>query len=107
MRTLSYGMKTIGIFFVVTLAVFLLWGLCAFLIWRIFDSLALSDNFYVAIEALSTALAVATVFGAGYFAIQELSESSKTRYMEIADKLFNELNSEENIQARKLVYQYG
>jgi hypothetical protein len=59
----------------------------------------------VAIEALSTALAVATVFGAGYFAIQELSESSKTRYMEIADKLFNELNSEENIKARKTVYQ--
>ena len=100
-------MKTIGVFIAVTLVVFLLWILGTFLIWRIFDSLALSDNLFVAIEALSTALAVATVFGAGYFAIQELSESSKTRYMEIADKLFNELNSEENIQARKIVYQLG
>ena len=27
--------------------------------------------------------------------------------MEIADKLFNELNSEENIEARKIVYQLG
>ena len=107
MKTLEYGMKTIGVFIVITLAVFLLWVFSSFLIWRIFDSLTLSDNLYVAIEALSTALAVATVFGAGYFAIQELSESSKTRYMEIADKLFNELNSEENIEARKIVYQLG
>jgi hypothetical protein len=107
MKTLEYGMKTIGVFIAVTLVVFLLWMLGTFLIWRIFDSLALSDNLFVAIEALSTALAVATVFGAGYFAIQELSESSKTRYMEIADKLFIELNSQENIKARKTVYQLG
>ena len=107
MKTLNDGIKTIGIFIIVTLVVFLLWVISAFLIWRLFDSLALSDNIYVAIEALSTALAVGTVFGAGYFAIQELSESSKTRYMEIADKLFIELNSQENIQARKTVYQLG
>ncbi|MFL7868779.1 MAG: DUF4760 domain-containing protein [Anaerolineales bacterium] len=105
MKTLEYGIKTIGVFFIVTLVVFLIWIFSIFFISRIFDLLALSDNLYVAIEALSTALAVATVFGAGYFAIQELSESSKTRYMEIADKLFNELNSEENIKARKTVYQ--
>jgi hypothetical protein len=107
MKTLEYGIRTIGVFIVVTLVVFLLWVFGIYLIWRLFDSLAVSDNLFVAIEALSTALAVATVFGAGYFAIQELSESSKTRYMEIADKLFNELNSEENIQARKIVYQLG
>ena len=105
MKTLNNGVKTIGIFFIVTLVVFLIWIFGSYLISRIFDLLALSDNLYVAIEALSTALAVATVFGAGYFAVQELSESSKTRYMEIADKLFNELNSEENIKARKTVYQ--
>jgi hypothetical protein len=107
MKLLEYGMKTIGVFIVVTLAVFLLWVFGIYLFLRIFDSPAFSDNVFVAIEALSTALAVATVFGAGYFAIQELSESSKTRYMEIADKLFNELNSEENIEARKIVYQLG
>ena len=107
MKTLKYGMKTLGVFIVVSLVVFLLWVFGISLIWRLIDSLALSGNLFVAIEALSTALAVATVFGAGYFAIQELSEVSKTRYMEIADKLFIELNSEENIEARKIVYQLG
>ena len=107
MKTLTSGMKTLGVFIVVTLVVFLLWVSGISLIWRLIGSFALSDNLFVAVEALSTALAVATVFGAGYFAIQELSEASKTRYMEIADKLFNELNSEENINARKIVYQLG
>ena len=104
MKLLEYGMKTIGVFIVVTLAVFLLWVFGIYLFLRIFDSPAFSDNVFVAIEALSTALAVATVFGAGYFAIQELSESSKTRYMEIADKLFNELNSEENTGTSFFIY---
>jgi len=104
MKILQSGMKTLGVFVIVTLAVFLLWIIGISLIWRVFDAFALSDNLLVAIEALSTALAVATVFGAGYFAIQELSEASKTRYMEIADKLFNELNSLDNMEARKIVY---
>jgi hypothetical protein len=75
-----------------------------FLVNYIFETFGLSSTLLAAIEALSTALAVATVFGAGYFAVQELSEASKSRYLEISDKLFNELNSKENIEARRIVY---
>lgn len=57
------------------------------------------------IEALSTALAAAAVFGAGYIAYRELSEVANSRYMDIADRLFDELNSPENIEARRRIFQ--
>ncbi len=104
METFISVVKTLFIFALLTLVAFLSLIL---LVNIVFESFHLSNNLLVAIEALSTALAVATVFGAGYFAVQELSEASKTRYMEISDKLFNELNSIENIEARRTVYRLG
>jgi len=104
METFISVVKTLLIFALLTMVAFFLLIL---LVNIVFESFGLSNNLLVAIEALSTALAVATVFGAGYFAVQELSEASKTRYMEISDKLFNELNSIENIDARRTVYRLG
>lgn len=57
------------------------------------------------IEAISTAVAAAAVFGAGYIAYQELSEVANSRHMDIADRLFGELNSEKNIEARRRIFQ--
>ncbi|HSB02867.1 MAG TPA: DUF4760 domain-containing protein [Anaerolineales bacterium] len=57
------------------------------------------------IESLSTAVAAAAVFGAGFIAYRELSEVANSRYMDIADRLFEELNSAENIEARRRVFQ--
>ncbi len=57
------------------------------------------------LESISTAVGAAAVFGAAYIAYQELSEVANTRYMDIADRLFGELNSHENIEARKRIFQ--
>ena len=64
-----------------------------------------NDNLMGTIEALSTAVGAAAVFGAGYIAYQELSEMANTRYMDIADRLFGELNSPENVEARRHIFQ--
>ena len=63
------------------------------------------DNLIGTIEAVSTAVGAAAVFGAGYIAYQELSEAANTRYMDIADRLFGELNSPENVAARRRIFQ--
>jgi hypothetical protein len=63
------------------------------------------DNLIGTIEAISTAVGAAAVFGAGYIAYQELSEAANTRYMDIADRLFGELNSPENVAARRRIFQ--
>lgn len=68
----------------------------------IFASYFLKDY---SLESISTAVAAAAVFGAAYIAYQELSEVANTRYMDIADRLFSELNSPENIAARRRIFQ--
>ena len=72
------------------------------LIWDYFDG---GDNLTGRLESVSTVVAAAAVFGAAYFAYQELSEIANTRYMDIADRLFGELNSPENIEARRRIFQ--
>ena len=57
------------------------------------------------LESISSAVAAAAVFGAAYFAYQELKEIANTRYMDIADRLFGELNSPENVAARRRIFQ--
>ncbi|MGB7874193.1 MAG: DUF4760 domain-containing protein [Anaerolineales bacterium] len=57
------------------------------------------------LESISTAVAAAAVFGAAYIAYQELQEVANTRYMDIADRLFGELNSPENVEARRHIFQ--
>jgi hypothetical protein len=57
------------------------------------------------LESISTALGAAAVFGAAYFAYQELEEVSKARHIDVADRLFEELNSKASIQARRRVFE--
>ena len=45
------------------------------------------------------------MLGAAFVASRELSELASARHLEVADKLFSELNSAENIAARRWVYQ--
>ena len=72
------------------------------ILWNNFSG---ADNLTGTLEAISTAVAAAAVFGAAYIAYQELSEVANTRYMDIADRLFGELNSPENIAARRRIFQ--
>ena len=71
----------------------------------IWDYFSIDKNFTGILEAISTAVTAAAVFGAAYFAYQELSEVANTRYMDIADRLFADLNLPENIEARRCIFQ--
>ncbi len=72
----------------------------------LFALILISNSFNnISLESISTAVAAAAVFGAAYFAYQELSEVANTRYMDIADRLFGELNSPDNIEARRHIFQ--
>lgn len=53
---------------------------------------------------VSQALTSATIAVGGFVAYRELAESEKSRHIDIADRLFDELNSQDNIAARKWVY---
>lgn len=105
MNSKHSGILTLLLVILITVIVFVGWIGFVFFIWSALKLSGISSNLAVLIEALSTALATATVIGAGIIAYRQLSEMSKSRYMEVADRLFVELNSKDNIAARRIVYQ--
>jgi len=64
-----------------------------------------NPDYWAMTEALSTAVATVVVIGAGLIAYKELSEVANSRHIEVADKLFQELNSPANIEARRWVFE--
>jgi len=105
MNTKWSGLITLGLFIAITVIGFIAWVFGLFLFWLILRTIGLSTDLWLMIEALSTAVAASAVFTAGFIAYRELSEIVKSRYIEVADRLFNELNSSENIVARRWLFQ--
>jgi hypothetical protein len=83
-----------------------LWLAGLFLLWLLLQALGVEASFWTMTEALSTAVAAAAVLGAGFVAYRELNEVSSSRHMEVADKLFEELNAPECIEARRWVFRH-
>jgi len=101
----SPGILTLALFLVITLLGFIVWVFSLSLLWLLLHVLRVNVDLIAMIEALSTAMAAAAVFGAGFIAYRELSEVANSRYLEIADRLFDELNSSDNIEARRRIFQ--
>jgi len=99
------GIVTLAIFFSITIVGFFLWIMALVVLWLLLHFLNFTFDLMAMIEAFSTAVAAAAVFGAGFIAYRELSEVANSRHLEIADRLFDELNSSENIEARRRVFQ--
>lgn len=100
------GRLTLIVIVASTVIGFFLWLTGLFSLWLFLRTVGISVNFWAMTEALSTAVAAAAVLGAGFVAYRELAEIASSRYMEVADRLFNELNSPENIEARRWIFQH-
>ncbi len=99
------GRLTFILIMAITLGGFFLWLCWLFFLWLFLQVWGASVDFWAMTEALSTAVAAAAVLGAGFVAYRELSEVASSRHMGVADRLFEELNSPENIKARRWVFQ--
>lgn len=99
------GIKIIVLSLAITISVFVILISVNFFILFFLRIFGLKMDLWAMIESLSTAIAASAVFGAGYIAYKELSEISNTRHMDVADRLFQELNSEESIAARRWIFQ--
>jgi hypothetical protein len=74
-------------------------------VWLALRAVHLETDLWAMTGALSTAVTAAAVLGGGFVAYRQLSEGASSRHMEVADRLFTELNSEENIRARRWIFQ--
>lgn len=88
----------------VILVGFIFWVLGIFAFWALLRFLGVSVGYWVMLEALSTGVAAAAVLGVGIIAHNELNEAARGRYLSVADRLFDELNSPENIEARRRIF---
>jgi hypothetical protein len=94
----------LAIIIIITAFGFLFWIGGLFVLWLFLKSTPIATDFWAMTEALSTAVAASAVLSAGFIAYRELRAQDISRYIEIADKLYNELNSKENIEARRWVF---
>jgi len=78
------GRKTFLLIIALTSGAFILWLVLLVLLWAGLKSFGASYDLWAMIEAISTALATAAGFTAGFIAYWELSEISNTRFMEVA-----------------------
>lgn len=106
MKTDASPALTLVIYFAIIAAGFALGLVLLVLLWLGLRAAGFPADFWAMTEALATAVGAAAVLGAGFVAYKELNEISSSRHMEVADRLFDELNSLENIAARRWVYQH-
>ncbi len=97
--------STPAIIAAITVGGFAIWMAFLAAVWGVLKAAGSTANFWEMTGALSTAAVVTAVVVAGYVANREFAELASTRHMEIADKLFEEMNSAENIAARRWVFQ--
>lgn len=99
------GRLTLIAIVAVTAAGFVVWLGSMLFLWLFLRLVGVSANFWAMTEALSTAVAAAAVLSAGFVAYRELSEVASSRHIGVADRLFEELNSPQNIAARRWIIQ--
>ncbi|MGB8214961.1 MAG: DUF4760 domain-containing protein [Anaerolineales bacterium] len=93
------------IFLGITLIAFLV-GLGLILaFWAFIKKTGIGTDYWTMVEAIATAVAASAVLGTVFVAYKELNEVYNSRYIDVANKLFDELNSKENIEARRWVFQ--
>jgi hypothetical protein len=99
------GRRTLVAMFASTAVGFLLWLLLLGAVWWVLDRVGVEVNYWGMTEALSAAVTAAAVIGGGLVAYRQLAEGANSRYLEVADRLFGELNAPENVAARRWIYQ--
>jgi len=99
------GRRTIVAMMGITALGFTLGIAALFYLWMILRLLGFAPSFWAMTEALATAVAAAAVLGGAMLAYRELSEAGSSRHMAVADRLFEELNANESIRARRWIFQ--
>ena len=105
MSTTWSGYLTLIFFIALAVFGFILWVGGLFVFWLLLHIVGITTDFWTMTEALSTAVAAAAILSAGFVAHRELTEAASSRHMDVADRLFKELNSSENVTARRWVFQ--
>jgi hypothetical protein len=79
--------------------------LLLYIYWNLLVGTGVSMEFLAAVGTLSGATSTVAILVGGFMAFRQLSEVANSRHLAVSDKLFEEMNSDENIAARRWVFQ--
>jgi len=97
--------QVVGLALSISIFTFLAWMVLTTIVWGFFQSIGVRFDLWQMLEAVSTAAAVAQVFGGGVVALVQLTESVDNRNLSIYNDIFEKMMSDENIEARRWIYQ--
>ena len=82
----------------------LLWLVFTLVLFEALKWVGFNWDFWAMLTALSTAITAGTILSSAFLVYRELKDNELTRSLEVTDRLFEELNSPENIASRRWVY---
>jgi hypothetical protein len=98
------GRRSIVRLAVIAATGFLLWIGVLLALWTTLNALGVPTEFWPMAQTLTSTLTMVSIMGGSILAIHQLSEAASNRHLAVADRLFEELNSPENIEARRWIF---
>jgi hypothetical protein len=83
---------------------FLLWIVTMLVLWTALNAGGIPTEFWPMAQTLTSTVTMVAILGGSILAVHQLSEAASNRHLAVADRLFEELNSPENIEARRWIF---
>ena len=83
---------------------FLLWIGILLVVWAGLNAVGVPTEFWPMAQTLTSTVTMVSILTGSLLAVHQLSEAASNRHLAVADRLFEELNSPENIEARRWIF---
>ncbi len=97
--------RTLLRFFAMAAAIFSLWFVGLTALWLVVRTVGVAPEFWIMAQGLTTMATMTAILSGSIIGYRQLTLATSSRHMAVADRLFAELNSPENIEARRWVFQ--
>ena len=84
---------------------FLLWIGVLLVLWRGLNAAGIPTDFWPMAQTLTSTVTMVSILAGSILAVHQISEAASNRHLAVADRLFEVLNSPENIAARRWIFQ--
>jgi hypothetical protein len=83
---------------------FVLWIGVLLTLWSILHTVGVATDFWPMAQTLTSTVTMVCIVAGSVVAFHQLNEAASNRHLAVADRLFEELNSPENIEARRWIF---
>jgi hypothetical protein len=83
---------------------FIVWIGVLIAVWSVLHGAGIATDFWPMAQTLTSTITMVCILTGSVLAFHQLSEAASNRHLAVADRLFEELNSPENIEARRWIF---